>query len=75
MRIISGTVSGVSRLAKLQVELSRKAGQRLKWFDYYNLRSQNARLTCYYYGISPQTFYRWKRSYNPRLRFSKEPTL
>jgi len=32
MRIISGTVSGVSRLAKLQVELSRQARQRLKWF-------------------------------------------
>ena len=32
MRIISGAVSGVSRLARLQ-ELSRKARQRLKWFD------------------------------------------
>ena len=33
MRIISGVVPGVSRLAGLQVELSKKARQRLKWFD------------------------------------------
>ena len=59
-------VPGVSRLAKLQVELSKKARQRLKWFDYYNSRSHNARLTCRHFDISPQTFYRWKRRYNPR---------
>ena len=65
MRIISGVVPGVSRLARLQ-ELSKKARQRLKWFDYYNSRSHNARLTCRHFDISPQTFYRWKRRYNPR---------
>ena len=64
---VTGTIlPGVSRLARLQVELSKRARQRLKWFDYYNLRGQNARLTCRYFGISPQTFYRWKRRYNPR---------
>jgi len=46
-------------------ELSRTARQRLKWFDYYNVHGHNARLTCRYFGISPQTFYRWKRRYNP----------
>ena len=66
MRIISGVVPGVSRLAGLQVELSRKARQRLKWFDYYNSRGHNARLTCRHFDISPQTFYRWKRRYNPK---------
>ncbi len=66
MRITSGVISGVSRLAGLQVELSRKARQRLKWFDYYRSRGYHARLTCRYFGISPQTFYRWKRRYNPR---------
>ena len=66
MRIISGVVPGVSRLAGLQVELSKKARQRLKWFDYYNSRGHNARLTCRHFDISPQTFYRWKRRYNPR---------
>jgi len=66
MRIISGVASGVSRLAGLQVELSKRARQRLKWFDYYNSHGHNARLTCRYFGISPQTFYRWKRRYNPK---------
>ena len=46
-------------------ELSRKARQRLKWFDYYNSRGHNARLTCRHFDISPQTFCRWKRRYNP----------
>jgi len=64
MRIISGIVPGVSRLASIP-ELSKKARQRLKWFDYYKSRGCNARLTCRYFGISPQTFYRWKRRYNP----------
>ncbi len=66
MRIINGVVPGASRLAGLQVELSKKARQRLKWFDYYNSRSHHARLTCRHFDISPQTFYRWKRRYNPR---------
>ncbi len=64
---VTGTIlPGASRLGRLQVELSKKARQRLKWFDYYHSRGYNARLTCRYYGISPQTFYRWKRRYNPR---------
>ncbi len=66
MRIISGVVPGASRLARFQVELSKKARQRLKWFDYYDSRSNNARLTCRHFDISPQTFYRWKRRYNPK---------
>ncbi len=66
MRIISGVVSGASRLAGLQVELSKKARQRMKWFDYYHSRGHNARLTCRHFDICPQTFYRWKRRYNPR---------
>jgi len=65
MKIISGVVPGAFRLAKLQVELSKKARHRLKWFDYYSSHSYNARLTCRYFGISPQTFYRWKKRYNP----------
>jgi len=66
MRIISGTVSGVSRLPRVGVELSRKVRQRLKWFDYYNSHGRNARLACRHFDISPQTFYRWKRRYNPK---------
>jgi len=66
MRIISGTVSGVSRLPRVGVELSKKARQRLKWFDYYDSHDGNARLSCRHFDISPQTFYRWKRRYNRR---------
>jgi len=32
--------------------------------DHY-ARSRNARLTCRYFGISAQTFYRWKNRYDP----------
>lgn len=59
-------------MAGLQVKLSRKARQRLKWFDYYGSHGQNARLTCRHFDISPQTFYRWKRRYNPRHPASLE---
>jgi len=70
---VTGTIlPGVSRLARLQVELSKRARQRLKWFDYYNSRGHNARLTCRHFDISPQTFYRWKRRYNPHRLASLE---
>ena len=38
----------------------------MKWFDYYYTHGKNGRLTCRYFGISPQTFYRCKRRYNPQ---------
>jgi len=65
MRIISRVVPGAYRVARIP-ELSKKARQRLKWFDYYNSHNHNARLTCRYFGISPQTFYRWKKRYDPK---------
>ena len=65
MHIKSGTVSGVSCLARIP-EPSKQARQRLKWMDYYREHGGNARLTCRHFGISPQTFYRWKRRFNPR---------
>ena len=65
MKVIS-RISRVSRLARLDTELSREAQKRLKWFDYYHSHGENARLTCRYFGISPQTFYRWKRRYDPK---------
>lgn len=71
MKIKSGVVSGVTRLSRI-TELSRDAGKRLKWFDYYDTHGHNARLTCRYFGISPQTFYRWKRRYNPKRLESLE---
>ena len=64
MLIRSVLVRGASKLSA--PELSREASKRLKWFDHYNFRGQNARQTCRYFGISPQTFYRWKRRYDPK---------
>lgn len=71
MRIISRVVPGAYRVARIP-ELSKKARQRLKWFDYYNTHNLNARLTCRYFGISPQTFNRWKRRYDPKHTKSLE---
>ena len=45
--------------------LSRGAKQRLRVLDWYHTHGGNARLTCRHFGISPDTFYRWKRRYNP----------
>jgi putative transposase len=47
-------------------ELSREARKRLAWFDHYQAQGRNAALTCRYFGISRQTFYRWKRRYDPQ---------
>ena len=68
---IYSTIPGANRLACIPA-LSKKAKQRLKWFDYYQFHNQNARLTCRYFGISAQTFYRWKRRYDPRHTESME---
>lgn len=53
-------------LASLErrINISKEAKKRLMWFDYFR-KTGNARRTCRYFGISPQTFYRWKTRYNP----------
>jgi len=65
MSVYGSIIPGGKGLARIPVGLSKTARQRLKWFDYYNSHGHNARLTCRYFGISPQTFYRWKGRYNP----------
>lgn len=45
-------------------EISRGAAHRLRWLDYYG-QCGNARKTCRYFGISAQTFYRWKARFDP----------
>jgi putative transposase len=47
------------------IEVSQKVRLRLRWFDYYRAHGGKAALTCRYFGISRQTFYRWKRRYDP----------
>ncbi len=64
MHIVSGRLRRTRRLARVP-ELSQQARRRLKWMDYYREHGGNARLTCRHFDISPQTFYRWKRRYNP----------
>jgi putative transposase len=66
MRIRSGVAPGTFSLARLEFNLSREAKLRLNWFVYYQKHNQNARLTCRYFGISPQTFYRWIKRYDPK---------
>ena len=67
MSIYGVILPGASSLASLarRNHLSKEAKKRLGWFDYYR-KTGNARLTCRYFGISPQTFYRFKRRFNPR---------
>ena len=72
MRIITGTAPKALRLPGCGRELSPRARLRLKWMDYYDAHGQDGRLTCRYLGISPQTFYRWKRRYNPHVLQSLE---
>ncbi len=72
MRIINGMAPGVRRLAGHGSELSREARARLKWMDYYRFHGYNARLTCRHFGIAPQTFYRWRRRYDPKRLESLE---
>jgi transposase len=44
--------------------LSRPARQRLKWMNHFD-KYRNARLTCRHFGISPDTFYLWKKRFKP----------
>lgn len=85
MKILNKIVPGSIRLQRHTIDISKEAQRRVKWFDYYYAHGKNARLTCRYFGISPQTFYRWKRRYNPqqlktmeslscRPRHTRQPT-
>ena len=66
MKIKSRLVPGVTKLVKHTADISREAQRRVKWFDYYEANRRNARKTCRHFDISPDTFYRWKKRYNPR---------
>ena len=47
-----------------QGTISQEGAKRLRWMDHYG-RCGNARLTCRHFGISAQTFYRWKSRFDP----------
>ena len=65
MRIRSALVPGALAVVKHVGDISHEANTRLKWFDYYEDVGRNARKTCRHFGISPDTFYRWKKRYRP----------
>jgi putative transposase len=65
MRIVSNVTGPMLRVARQRTrEISREANCRLDWFEHYR-RHRNVSFTCRHFGISRQTFYRWKRRYNP----------
>src|SRR4030043_1643962 len=66
MKIRNGLIPGVSRLAKHTADICKEAQRRVKWFDYYEANGHNARKTCRHFDISPDTFYRWKKLYDPK---------
>ncbi|MBM4055080.1 MAG: helix-turn-helix domain containing protein [Planctomycetes bacterium] len=45
--------------------MSEEIKKRQAWFEYYEACGRNARKTCRHFGISPDTFYRWKMRYRP----------
>ncbi|SNR66528.1 IS481 family transposase [Desulfurobacterium atlanticum] len=48
---------------KLDQIKDRNVKKRLKWIEYYH-KTGNARKTCRHFGISPTTFYKWKKRYD-----------
>jgi putative transposase len=52
------------QLASLGKKLSKVAGQRLQWMLFYYSNGRNVARTCRHFGISRQTFYRWKRRFD-----------
>ena len=46
--------------------LSPAALIRLSWFDFCHTHSGNISLTCRHFGISRDTYYLWKRKFNPK---------
>jgi transposase-like protein len=42
-------------------ELSKAAQGRLQWMLFYYFNGRNVARACRHFGISRQTFYRWKR--------------
>jgi len=66
MKIRNGLIPGVIRLARRTADISREAQRRVKWFDYYEANGHNARKTCRHFDISPDTFYHWKKLYDPQ---------
>ncbi|MBI4545845.1 MAG: helix-turn-helix domain containing protein [Gemmatimonadetes bacterium] len=66
MRIVSNVTSAMLRVARQPTApLSRQACARLGWLDWHARHGHNVSRTCRRFGLSRETFYRWKRRYDP----------
>ena len=52
------------QLASLGKQSSRAAQNRLQWMLFYYFNGRSAARTCRHFGITRQTFYRWKRRFD-----------
>ena len=52
------------QLASLGKRLSKAAQGRLQWMLFYYFNGRNVARTCRHFGITRQTFYRWKRRFD-----------
>jgi transposase InsO family protein len=66
MKVISLGLPRSRYLERGAAELGQEAQKRLRWFDYYRAHGRNAALTCRYFGVGRQTFYRGKRRDDPQ---------
>src|SRR5207248_209118 len=57
-------LSEARQLARLGKSLSRAARTRLQWMLFYLFNGRNVARTCRHFGISRQTFYRWRRRFD-----------
>ena len=60
---VANALPRAAAAARADLFLSRSARQRLKMLHWYEDHGRNARLTCRHFGVSPDTFYRWRRRY------------
>ena len=71
MNVYGSIFPVVKPLSRIPTNLSKDARLKLAWMDHYH-KYRNARLTCRHFSISPDTFYRWKRKFNPKNLTSLE---
>lgn len=72
MQLIGAVLPGARRFRRVPMRLSPEAKRRLAWMDWYWAHGRNARATCRHFGISPDTFYCWRRRYQPNALASLE---
>lgn len=71
MNVQEAVLPQVHRL-RVAAQLSPEARRRLRWMDYYHQRGHNVSQTCRHFDIGRETFYRWRRRYDPRRLQSLE---